>query len=293
MKAAGPIQEKDEQKAKLKQAAEYFKQAQAQLRKAQTNSATASADYEVARQLFDKAIAERPNHSPYYVKRGKCFRDMGQYQRALFDFSFAVRAEPTNAYLYGQRGHCFRKLGRIQEALKDYDEALRQDKDKAEHHYERALVFIDLEQFKEAIKGLEDAIERRLSTPYKAWFHLGICHRKLNEFEKSVEKFKQAISLDPANAEAHNHLGLSHVELHSYEDAKKCFASAVEHDRCARYLDNHGLASYHLGQFEESIEDFSAALELVRDIPPRRYQLCSKSRCRRKSYDYLSGHLHV
>lgn len=265
--------EREDDKAKFKQAVEVFRLGQLQLRKAQAcHGDEAIAEYEICAQTFAEAIALRPNHAQYYQARGRCFIAMHQYQRALADFSMCVRLDPSSARHFGQRGQCYRRLGRVEEALHDYDEALRLENSKhlkdpgegrqaAEYHYERALVHVDLEQYDKAIEGLGHALEKRLATAFKAYFHRGICYRKVGQLKSSIENLRQAVALDPGNAEAHNHLGLSHIEGGEFELARKCFASAVDIDPCGRYLNNRGLASYHLQRYEEAAEDFQAALE--------------------------------
>lgn len=267
--------EKDDDKIKMKRAQELFRQGQNQLRRAQASAGDqAVAEYEVCIQLFTEAISLRDKHAQYYQARGRCCVAVHQYQRALQDFSECCRQEPGVARHHGHRGLCFRRLGRVEEALKDYDVALglergKAEKDPSESHlrqaaeyfFERALVHIDLEQYEKAIDGFTQALDKRLAAPYKAYFHRGICYRRVGQLADSIENLKQAINLDTSSAEANNHLGLSHIQEQAFEEARKCFAAAVELDTCSRYLNNRGLAYYHLERYEEAGTDFTAALE--------------------------------
>eukprot|EP00747_Dinoflagellata_sp_TGD_P210055 gnl/TRDRNA2_/TRDRNA2_83386_c0_seq1.p1 gnl/TRDRNA2_/TRDRNA2_83386_c0~~gnl/TRDRNA2_/TRDRNA2_83386_c0_seq1.p1 ORF type:complete len:684 (+),score=135.16 gnl/TRDRNA2_/TRDRNA2_83386_c0_seq1:63-2114(+) len=258
--------EKDEEKAKSKQAADVFRAGQAQLRRAQAQTGEAAIpEYELTAQYFTEAIALRPHHALYYLSRGKCYLAIQQYQLAVSDFYMAVRLDPQSAKHYSHRGLCFRRLGRVEDALKDYDEALRLDREKPEYHYDRALVYVDLEQYERAIDGFGQALERKFTAPFKALYQRGICYRKVGQMEASISTLQEAIKLDSSSAEAHNHLGLSFVEVANFEEAKKCFASAVEFDSCARYLNNLGLACYHLGQYDEAVQDFGDALDSAPD----------------------------
>ncbi|CAL1153094.1 unnamed protein product [Cladocopium goreaui] len=258
-----------------RQAAEVFRQGQQQLRKAQASvGEQAVAEYEACAQLFSEAISLRANHAQYYQARGRCFLALQQYARALADFGMCCRLDEHTARHFGHRGLCFRRLGRVEEALRDYDEALRLERAKAEkdpsethqrqaaeYYFERALVHIDLEQYEKAIEGFTQALEKRLATPYKAFFHRGICYRRVGLISESIQNLKEAINLDTTSAEAHNHLGLSHIKEQHFEEARNCFANAVELDPCSRYLNNRGLACYHLEKYTEAAEDFTAALE--------------------------------
>jgi len=260
--------EQDVEKAMQKRAADIHKQGVAQLKKAQAAqgvdqvaSEQAMKGLEAATELFGQAIALQPNRPAYYLSRGNCFVKMQQYQLALADFAMCVRLDSSSPKHYGHRGNCFRRLGRCEDALRDYDEALKLEKDQPNYWYERSLVLIELEEYQKAIDGFTKSLDLKLPAQYKAFFQRGVCHRKVNKLDESIADLKQAIGLDPSSADAFNHLGLSYVEVRIFEEAKKMFASAIEFDCCARYLNNRGLACYHMSQYEEAIQDFSAALE--------------------------------
>mmetsp|Transcript_152680 Transcript_152680/g.489672 ORF Transcript_152680/g.489672 Transcript_152680/m.489672 type:complete len:700 (+) Transcript_152680:148-2247(+) len=268
--------DKDDEKQKNKQAAEVFKKGQAHLKKAQVASGEqAVQEYETCVKILSEAIQLRPTYPQYYQARGRCFVAMQQYQRAITDFGMCIKLDPENARHYGHRGLCYRRLGQVQEALEDYNGALKREKDPgemsqrqaAEYYFEKALVLIDQEKYEDAISAFGHAL-KRIASPFKAYFHQGICFRKVGKLTKSIENLKQAINLEPTSADAHNHLGLSYVEEQDFAEAKKFFTTAIEHDACARYYNNRGLASYHIAatggspsQYTESIQDFTAALE--------------------------------
>lgn len=49
---------------------------------------------------------------------------IGQYQRALYDFSAAVRFDEGNSTYYSNRGNCLLQLNQITEALKEFERAI-------------------------------------------------------------------------------------------------------------------------------------------------------------------------
>ncbi|CEL99774.1 unnamed protein product [Vitrella brassicaformis CCMP3155] len=255
----------DDGKVKARQAADLVKAAQTLIKKAQNQ-----ADFEHIISILTDAITLRPNRAAYYFTRGRCFISMGQFQRALFDFSMAIRLESTVAKYYGSRGYCFRKLGRIQEALKDYNDAVRYEKENPEYYFSRALVYFDLEDFQTAINDFSQALDKRLSAPFKAFFHRGMCYRRVKRLDESLKDLKHALSLDNSHAEAHNQLGLSLCEAKDYQTASSEFTSALEllHETqpsdvalTAKYHSNRGLALDKMGQHHLALDDFTAAIE--------------------------------
>lgn len=250
-----------------KRAAELGKQAQAILKK---KGGPPGESEQQAAHLFSEAITLCPKAALYFG-RGKCFLQLSQYQRALFDFSMAIRLESCAKH-FGMRAWCYRKLGRLNEAQRDYAEALRLEKDNPTFHFERALVYFDLGDFQEAQQGCQQAVELKppdkpALTPErmaKAFLYRGICFRKLGELEQSENMLKQALAAE-IDAETHNHLGLTYLAMGNHVAAKQCFTHSLEFEELAKYLNNRGLASYHLKQLGDSIADFTSALEMGED----------------------------
>jgi len=259
-------------------------QALALLKKAQTPQ-----DYQVCVNLFTDAIAGNASKSTHFFSRGKCFLALHQYQRALFDFSMAIRLDSGGgnnvAKHIGYRGYCYRSLGRLQESLKDYNEAIRIGQgDNAQYYYERALVYYDLEEYENCISDFTLGLEKKLSPQqsYQSHFYRGIAHRKINELQKSVESLKGCLEIDATKSEGHNHLGLSYAQMGDYEAAKAAFSAALTAHQeklkqlaggseleqppeeetiiSSKYLNNRGLACYHLSNYEEAAGDFTEAI---------------------------------
>jgi len=96
---------------------------------------------------------------------------MGDFQRALYDFSVAIKiskdqSEPAEniALHYNYAGVQHYELGQLDEALKHYDLALMNDKNIGYFWYNRGLVKSRLDQVKEAVEDYKEAISK-LSEP--------------------------------------------------------------------------------------------------------------------------------
>eukprot|EP00951_Prasinocladus_malaysianus_P019707 scaffold159885_cov36-Prasinocladus_malaysianus.AAC.3 len=53
--------------------------------------------------------------------RGYVFRKLGEYDKAVEDYTAALRLSPGQVRLHNNRGYCLAKLGRYEEAVADYD----------------------------------------------------------------------------------------------------------------------------------------------------------------------------
>ena len=52
-------------------------------------------------------------------------RNLGQYERAIIDYSEAIRLNPQDSIAYYNRGLAYHHLEQDEQAIKDFDEAIR------------------------------------------------------------------------------------------------------------------------------------------------------------------------
>ncbi len=96
------------------------------------------------------------------------------------------------------------------EELFGQEEKNKKDSDYACEAADKAFYFIDKKEYEKALTYLEIAIKTDiLSLKFWAYFQIGYCYSYLKNHTKALEAFKQAIHIDPDNANAHG--GLGHV----------------------------------------------------------------------------------
>jgi tetratricopeptide (TPR) repeat protein len=83
------------------------------------------------------------------------------------------------------------------------------------------------------------------------------------KYEEAIEKYDQALALEPNLAMAWVGKGLAHNALEEYNEALEAFEMAISiNPGYARAWYGKGVALYGLGRYEESIEAFDRALEI-------------------------------
>lgn len=149
----------------------------------------------------------RPVVGDLYLKRGRLYMEMRDWERAYFNFEKAAVFSPYNFDIYFH-------LGQTSDQLKDYDRAV--------NYYKRAItlhpyfiearnnlgaVYIKLGLIDEAIEEFKGAIE---INSYHPGLHnnLGYLYSKRNLLKKGIEEYQKTLELDPENAEVHKNLGL-------------------------------------------------------------------------------------
>jgi uncharacterized protein YjbI with pentapeptide repeats/tetratricopeptide (TPR) repeat protein len=100
----------------------------------------------------------------------------------------------------------------------------------------------------------------------EAHFLLGVTYTNLKMYKKSIESFKQVIRIDPGCAGAHNNIGLAYCELGKYEESIESYKQAIriDHDLAVAHS-SLGKAYIVLGKYEESIESSKQAIRINPD----------------------------
>lgn len=88
-------------------------------------------NYEVAVQLFDKAIELSPNDAKLYSERGVTHFHLKHNLKALADMDKAVELEPNNSYRYSSRAFIKGAYRMTEEAIADYQKCIDLDPEDA------------------------------------------------------------------------------------------------------------------------------------------------------------------
>jgi tetratricopeptide (TPR) repeat protein len=60
---------------------------------------------------FDRCLEEKAGSNHFWVLRGDCYYDQGDFAQAMHDYSISLALEPENWAVYDKIGHCHHFLG--------------------------------------------------------------------------------------------------------------------------------------------------------------------------------------
>ena len=215
---------------------------------------------------------------------------MQDYKRALYDFSAAIRAaqkrDQTDADKdrpeklcehYMNAGICNQMLGQYEEALAHYNYGIQKYSEKGDIFFHRGLANVSLERYQKGIDDFNNALKCTLSSDamkYKVHLNLGINLRRVNNLDLSIAELRKAIDKQE-KPQAYNNLGLSYFEQNEWEESISYYTKAIDLEQAntvdlglpneylSLYLNNRGLANYHMKQFQDAIRDFNLAIEAI------------------------------
>ncbi len=115
---------------------------------------------------FDKAIADfaeairlDPKSAESYVGHGLVLHEKGDYDNAIMNYNEAIRLDPTNDLAYVGRGQCRYAKGEYEAAISNTDEALRINPTNSRAWYIRAWIYAACPdtRVRDAVRAVEAA----------------------------------------------------------------------------------------------------------------------------------------
>ena len=100
------------------------------------------------------------------------------------------------------------------------------------------------------------------------WNLTGLSFQNINQIEKSINCFENALGLNPRNFSASNNLGISYKKLRNYTKAEECLQRSVElNSEYVNALVNLGNLKNETYFFDNAISYYNKALNLNKNLP--------------------------
>lgn len=242
----------------------------------------AANDYECLFIQFTKAIEEDPKDFQSCFARGWIYRHWANYQNAISDLTKAIELKPNHEDALFSRSFCYRYLGKADLALEDLDELTRFNSERAAFHNNRGVVYYDLNDEKEAKRDFEKAVEilniqiPLYSYDFDNYRIRGLAFANLDEMEKAIADYYQAIQLNPNDWLTYYHRGRLYLDQKNYSLALDEFNMAIkfEPEFARTYLFRAGLFD-SIGNLAKSINDLKKYEELSTRVPTEKSRTTS------------------
>ena len=176
-------------------------------------------------------VSRNPRDPEAYNTRGAAYARQGDFDKAVADFTKAVTIDPNNAAAFTNRALSYRQTGRNDLALADFNHALQANPNHAPAYLGRGNLLRVQGNLDGAMADLDQAIKLNSEGQQGAQaFHArGLIHQKRGDQPAAVTDFDNAIDRDP-------------------------FAAAPYQARAQSLTAE--------GKYEQSIEDYNAALNV-------------------------------
>ena len=146
--------------------------------------------------LWSDVVSKSPNKARPILNRGYSYKELGQVENAIADYSEAIRINPNYSDAYSNRGSNYMELGQWNKVVADYSNALRINPKFADAYYNRGVAYINLGKWNNAITDNTKVIA--IDPKYKqAYVNRGVAYENLGQWDKAVADFSIALKIDP------------------------------------------------------------------------------------------------
>jgi tetratricopeptide (TPR) repeat protein len=219
-------------------------------------------NYRKAIEDYSKAIKLNPLYAEAYVNRGIVYAKSGRYQEAIENFNMAIMINPKAIFAFYNRGLYYKRLGEYQGAIKDFDTAIGLDSQYIAAYLNRGDLYAKLGNHQKAIEDFNRVIEL-FSRNAEAYNKRGIAYRNLGHYHQAIQDFNNAIKFRPQYIEAYNNRGGIYAIIGRYQQAIKDFDMAIKlNPKAVDVYVNRGMFYLNLGNDVQAIQDFQTAARM-------------------------------
>jgi len=218
--------------------------------------------YEKALQDFNLAIELNPRYDWAIAERGRTYRLMERYEKALQDFNLAIELNPRDDWATAHRGDTYRLMGRYEEAIQDFNHALELNPryDLAIAH--RGRTYMQVKRYEEALQDFNCALEHN---PKDDWAiaSRGFTYGLMERYEEAIQDFNHALELEPEYYGVVADRGFTYGLMERYEETLQDFNRALElNPRFDKLIAERGITYRWMERYKEALQDFNLALEI-------------------------------
>lgn len=126
-----------------------------------------------------------------YFNRGKRYMEVGDYDKAIRDFSRAIELESKYVFAYTERGLAWEMKGFHEKALADYDKAVSINPEYGKTYKYRAFTWEAMGEYVKAIDDCKKAIELNPDDS-EAFYQMGSIYCKQKDEKDALQFLEMA-----------------------------------------------------------------------------------------------------
>ena len=234
---------------------------------------------DAALKSLDKALAAVPDHQQANFLKGVILIQKRRFDEATGPLEIVTKAQAGNADAWNNLGVAYYSTDRWADAERAFRKTAKLSPNRADVYQNLGIISINKdspEGLQEAIDAFSQAVELQPKKA-EAWRGLGQAYYRQGKVSETAKAFMQSLNLQedvlaPDALELRLHLADIYFNLDDFEKLKEVLAPLKEAENAeSRFF--FGCVAYREGEFEQSKEWFSKALEVRPDYPEARFNL--------------------
>lgn len=183
----------------------------------------------MAAEQFEAAIRLKADALDAFFQLGMCYRDMALYAQAANKFKKALQLAPRDPAIYYQLGMVAMEQGYNREAEGYFLEGLKITPDHALILTSLGHLYTRTNQPRLAIATLRQATQREPALP-DAWYELGRAHMETREWKLALSALEQGRQLNPDAANTYSAMAACYQKMNKKTEAKQKVREALQID---------------------------------------------------------------
>jgi tetratricopeptide (TPR) repeat protein len=189
----------------------------------------------------DNWIRQEPKNAIAYWDRGDAYQSVGDFDRAISDFTQAIELDPKYALAYDRRGQAYYGKHEYDRAMADFEKEIKLNPEYGPSYNNRGLVYEAMGDVVRAFAGFDQAIRLNPNGAGAAYTNRGRVYEGRGDHDRAIADFNQSIKINPNYARAYHFRGFTYSNKSEYDRAIADLEEAIRlepTDRLARqYLE--------------------------------------------------------
>lgn len=156
-------------------------------------------DNQQAIREFEKTISLDETNAEGYYGLARVFSREEHYQEADHYFQEAIRQSPNNRSYYMSRGNNALGAGNPEHAIEIYNRVLEINPEFAFGYYQLAQAYLMDDKYDESVDAIEIAVSIKIPPADSFYARAGNIYRATGSYEKAINAYRLALSLNPDN----------------------------------------------------------------------------------------------
>ena len=198
------------------------------------------------------------------IKKGRLELEIGNYQKALEDFSEAIRLNNEQEEAHFLRGKVYFEMKNYNNALNDFSKSIILNAQKADNYYHRGLTHTKVGNQTKAIQDFSQALVFQ-ADDLEILLARANAYRILKKYNESLKDCQTILAQYPRNSNAYQTRGQINLDMKEAQNALKDFQTAITFEQNNKEnLVFIGISKYNLGKNEECKQNFEQYLQAAK-----------------------------
>lgn len=166
-------------------------------------------NYDEALAIFEQFLAQNPKAYQVNLLIGDCYREKGDYEKAIASYNQALEAAKTDEKIgkeitakgLAAVGDCYMKMGDFEKAQGFFKQSIDTFPENETLAYNVGEIFFSNQKLDEAIQYFTIATQIKADWA-PAYYKLGLVNLNKADYEKAKEYFKKFLELEPEGEQA-------------------------------------------------------------------------------------------